>query len=197
MRVVGLDISLASTGFADIQSIGREYSIVSRSIKTDPPAPGGGLLGTHQRMREISDRITHLIYDTGRLPALVVVEGPSMGSINGSHNISGNWWRIVDRVLSHGLPVVEVSPLSLKLYATGSGSSRGATKVTKGMVVKAVNDRYDVGDLKLRAKDNDQADAIVLAAIGARLLGHPIDPHMPAPNLRAMTKIRLPEGISL
>jgi crossover junction endodeoxyribonuclease RuvC len=198
MRVVGLDISLSSTGFADVTNIGPDsvrYGLTSCSIETE--TVGTELLAVHRRMTEISDRIIQLVYRAAPLPALVVVEGPSMGSIQGAHNISGNWWRIVDHLLSNGLPVVEVAPGSLKLYATGSGSMRGRTKVTKGMVVAAVNDRYDVGPIRLRVKDNDQADAIVLAAIGARLLGHPIDPHIPAPNLRALTKIRLPEGISL
>lgn len=197
MRVVGLDISLSSTGFADIlidPYYPSQHSIVSWSIATEPA--GTKLLDVHNRMREIRDRIVQLLYRVGPVPSLVVVEGPSMGSIQGSHNISGNWWRIVDHLLSNGLPVVEVAPGSLKLYATGSGSMRGPTKVTKAMVVKAVNDRYDVGPIRLRVADNDRADAIVLAAIGARLLGHPIDPHIPAPNLRALTKIRLPEGIT-
>jgi crossover junction endodeoxyribonuclease RuvC len=199
VRVIGLDISLASTGFADITNLyhdSHRYGLKCRSIETDPI--GTDLISVNARMQVITDRIVALIYQDGdgTIPTLVVVEGPSMGSIQGSHNISGNWWRIVGRLLSTGLPVMQVAPGSLKLYATGSGSMRGATKVTKGMVVKAVNDRYDVGPIALTAKDNDQADAIVLAAIGARLLGHPIDPHIPAPNLRALTKIRLPEGMS-
>jgi crossover junction endodeoxyribonuclease RuvC len=200
VRVIGLDISLASTGFADITNVdcppdvGARYGLTSTSISYDEPV-GTSLTDVHRRMVDILDRIVARIYQ-GQLPAVVVVEGPSMGS-GLTHHISGNWWRIVAHLMSNGLPVMQVTPGSLKLYATGSGSMRGATKVTKAMVVKAVNGRYDVGPIALRVKDNDQADAIVLAAIGARLLGHPIDPHIPAPNLRALTKIRLPEGMSL
>lgn len=197
MRVVGLDISLSSTGFADITNLYPDavrYGLRSRSIATE--ASGTSLRGIHSRMSEISDRITRLIYSGDHTPSLAVVEGPSMASLNGSHNLSGNWWRVVGRLLDNGIPVVQVAPGSLKLYATGSGSMRGPSKVTKQMIVNAVNDRYDVGDVRLRAKDNDRADAIVLAAIGARLLGHPIDPTIPPANLRALTKIRLPEGIT-
>lgn len=204
MRVIGLDISLSSTGFASLYVpsashavdpwFGPSYVLSSASIRTDPV--GADLCALSERMSTIVESISIRIASADARPQLVVVEGPSMASIQGSHNLSGLWWRVVGRVVALGLPVVQVAPTSLKLYATGSGSGRGKTKVTKSMVVKAVTGRYDVGAIALTAKDNDRADAIVLAAIGARLLGRPIDRHIPAPNLRALTKICLPEGIT-
>lgn len=195
-RVVGLDISLSSTGFADIQSIGPEYSLVSMAVRTEPVNGNPTLRQRHERARDIEDQIVRRMFD-GPVPDLVVIEAPAYGAKFGDpHDRSGLWWGIADRMMRDGLLVVEVSPGQVKLYATGSGSLRGATKVTKAMVVTAVNTRYRFGPILLRVSDNDQADAIVLAAIGARLLGYPIDPHIPAPNLRALTKIRLPEGIT-
>lgn len=206
MRVVGLDISLASTGFADIEQFGGTgpgwgYLLKSNAIKTERAKTLKGkqptLLEQHTRLQLIEDRVISMCLDFGPKPALVVVEATSPGSTGFMQVlIFGCWWRVTGRVLRSGLTVVEVSPSQVKEYATGSGSTRGKTKVTKEMVVAAVNDRYDVGAVRLRPSENDRADAIVLAAIGARLLGHPIDPHIPAANLRALTKIRLPEGIT-
>jgi len=196
-RVIGLDVSLTSTGFADVQVLGKFSQVLSRAVTTSPVNANPTLRDRQERSRAVELRIAEMVFDGGPVPALVVVEAPAYGAKFGDpHDRSGLWWGIVDRLMRDGLPVVEVSPGQVKLYATGSGSLRGATKVTKSMVVRAVNDRYDVGPIRLRVKDDDRADAIVLAAMGARLLGCPIDPHMPAPNLRALTKIRLPEGLT-
>jgi len=197
VRAIGLDISLTSTGYADVQSIGREYSLTSTAFKTIPANENPSLLDRHNRARTIEDDIIRRIF-AGPVPDLVAVEAPSYGSKFGDpHDRSGLWWGIVDRCLRAGLLVVEISPSQVKMYATGSGSGRGATKVTKAMVVAAVNDRYEFGPIRLRVSDHDQADAIVLAALAARLAGHPIDPHIPPANLRAITNIRLPEGMTL
>lgn len=206
MRVVGLDISLSSTGFADLDIIGAGglgwgYLLKSHAIKTEraetPKGKQPTMMEQHHRLQLIEDRIITRCLDDGPKPSLVVVEAPSAASTGYMQVlIFGCWWRVVGRLHRAGLVVAEASPTQVKQYATGSGSVRGATKVTKEMVVDAVNARYDIGDILLRKTENDRADAIVLAAIGARLLGHPIDPHIPAPNLRALTKIRLPEGIT-
>jgi hypothetical protein len=42
---------------------------------------------------------------------------------------------------------------------------------------------------------NDIADALVLAAMGARQLGTPIETSLPAVHLTAMTKISWPKGV--
>jgi crossover junction endodeoxyribonuclease RuvC len=192
MRVIGLDLSLRSTGVAEWST----HEPVFRSTRVlSDPTPSKTLLERHDRLQQIEDEIIRLVW-SGPLPALVVVEGPSMGSIQGAHEMSGNWWRVVGRLMQAGLPVVEVPPTSVKLYATGSGSSHGATKVTKLMVINEVNRRYDIGPILLGRGDSDRADAIVLAAMGIRMISTPVDPYIPAPNLRALTKIRLPEGLT-
>lgn len=196
MRVIGIDISLTSTGFASLVTIGGHESLASRAIKTNPANTNPTLRQRHERARAIEDSITISVFD-GPVPDLIVIEAPAYGARFGDpHDRSGLWWGVCDRLMRDGLPVVEVPPGNVKQYATGSGSTSGKTKVTKQMVISEVNRRYDLGPILLRSTENDRADAIVLAAIGARLLGHPIDPHIPAPNLRALTKIRLPEGIT-
>jgi Holliday junction resolvasome RuvABC endonuclease subunit len=207
MRVVGLDLSMTSTGYAEyadtpLADLHRAHQFVTQEFRTDrAPTPKGQqptLAERHERLQDIEDRLIARIYRFGPTPDLVVVEAPSSGSVGYmQHDISGNWWRVVGRLLQAGLRVAEVSPPQVKKYATGSGATRGPNKVTKSMIVDAVNRRYDLGPVLLGAGQHDMADAVVLAAIGCRLLGDPVDPYIPAVNLTAVTKIRLPERLTL
>ena len=100
MRAIGLDISLTSTGYADVQSIGRDYSLTSTAFKTDPANPNPSLLDRHNRARTIEDDIIRRIF-AGPVPDLVAGEAPSAGSKFGDpHDRSGLWWGIVARVRS-------------------------------------------------------------------------------------------------
>lgn len=205
MKVAGLDISLRSTGLAivdDTQVVPiRTERIISEPIKRADGQPPS-LQDRQNRLRHIEDRIMTRI-GMGRpdlrgislLPDLVLVEGPSLGSTGGQmmHESAGNWHRIVRRLFDLGIEVAEVSPSQVKQYATGSGSTNGKTKVTKEMVISAVQAAY--GDVGAAITKNDEADALVLAAMAARFLGRPIEssPLMPAANMAAFKKIRWPE----
>jgi crossover junction endodeoxyribonuclease RuvC len=204
VRVAGLDISLSSTGLAIIDD-SDVVPITTRRITSQPVKRPDGLAPSLQdrqlRLRAIEDRIMVRLgmcppgtRGISRLPDLVLVEGPSLGSFGGqmTHESAGNWHRIVARVFDLGIPVAEVSPPQVKQYATGSGSTQGKTKVTKEMVITAVNLRY--GDVGAAIHQDDEADALVLAAMAARYLGHPIEgTPLPPANLAALKKIRWPE----
>lgn len=202
MRVAGLDISLGSTGVAIIDDTQVETVKVTRVLSE----PAKRLDGQAPSLDERSDRIVRVrnrvvqllgglpsgVRGIPRFPELVVVEGPSYGSPQGAHEIGWNWGSIVDVLRLNGIPVVEVSPPQVKQYATGSGATSGPNKVTKEMVIAAVQARY--GDAGASIRQNDEADALILAAIGARYLGHPIEGAPPSPaHLAALKKIRWPE----
>jgi crossover junction endodeoxyribonuclease RuvC len=202
VRVAGLDISLRSTGLAIIDDTA-VVPISTRRIISEPVKRGDGLPPSLQdrqdRLRHIEDRIMVQLGARGTaacggMPDLVLVEGPSLGSTGGQqmHESAGNWHRIVARLHDLGIPVAEVSPSQVKQYATGSGSTQGKTKVTKEMVITAVNLRY--GDVGQAIKQNDEADGLVLAAMAARYLGHPVESFpLPPASLAALKKIRWPE----
>lgn len=202
MRVAGLDISLGSTGVAIIDDTQVETVKVTRVLSE----PAKRLDGLTPSLDERSDRIVRVrnrvqqllggvpsgVRGIARFPELVVVEGPSYGSPQGAHEIGWNWGSVVDMLRLNGIPVVEVSPPQVKQYATGSGATSGKNKVSKEMVIAAVQARY--GDAGASIRQNDEADALVLAAIGARYLGHPIESTPPSPaHLAALKKIRWPE----
>lgn len=204
MRVAGIDISLSSTGLAIIDD-NDVVPISTRRIVSEPVRRPDGLapslLDRQTRLRSVEDRIMVRLgmcppgtRGIDRLPDLVLVEGPSLGSTGGqmAHESAGNWHRIVSRLFDLGIPVAEVSPPQVKQYATGSGSTQGKTKVTKQMVISAVQAAY--GDVGAAITQNDEADALVLAAMAARYCGRPVESFpLPAANLAALKKIRWPE----
>ena len=89
-------------------------------------------------------------------------------------------------LLDLGLHVVEVPPTVVKKYATGKG---GGPDSSKDQVLAAVIRRYPAVDVT----GNDEADALVLAAMGARWAGHPIDDPLPVLQTTAMAKVAWPD----
>lgn len=115
--------------------------------------------------------------------SLVVIEGPSYGSVGGSaHDRSGFWWLLFSRLLEINCEIIPVSPAQRMIYATGSG------RASKDQVLAATVKRHPGIDVT----GNDEADATLLMAMGKRLLGEPIDGQIPVSHLRAMDKIVRP-----
>jgi hypothetical protein len=140
----------------------------------------------HTRMLDITARVLTAVGDP---PTLTVIEGPAFGHgpQAGAHDMSGLWWRVVGHLLDAGVPVASVSPKTLKVYILGfAGSPK--QPVRKADVRRAVEQRYRA---YLTGGSHDVADAIGLAAMGARALGRPIDA-LPDTHLRAMTSVRWP-----
>ena len=189
-RVVGIDLSLTSTGLAD--SYGQ-----TRRVQTKPA--GTGVAEVLARLHTISEAVSNFanvyVVDPAYWepsPALVVVEGPSFASTGGQqHTRSGLWWMAVDAVNDYGIvndppiPILVVPPTTRAMYAAGKGNAG------KDEVLASAIKRYPAWDIT----GNDIADAVVLCAIGARLLGQPIEGSLPKANLRALDKLTLPKRI--
>lgn len=176
--VVGIDLSLASTGIARIDTAWGTTTvdrIVSKGKKD------ACLFDRYTRLDRIACQAAKLAEDAD----LVVIEGPSFGQSRqgGEHDRAGLWWMVAQLILCFPTPLVEVPPATLKKYATGKGNA------PKDAVLAAVVRRYPDVDVA----GNDQADALVLAAMGARRLGEPIEASLPIAHLDAMTKVAWPE----
>lgn len=184
MRVAGWDLSMTSTGVCVIDG-----GIASLARVKSKPARSEGKPSLRQRHDRIGVLESKIWAATGLdevrgWPDLIVVEGPSYGSVGGTaHDRSGLWHRAVKLPLSLGIDVVEVPPSNVKKYATGNGAA------DKDKVLAAVIRRYPDVDVD----GNDVADALVLAAIGYRHIAAPIEESLPAVNLTALTKIVWPE----
>lgn len=173
VRVVGLDLSLTATGTALIRP-GMTTAVQTLKSKGAKDATLG----------ERADRLRKLAREI-LLPAatanVVVIEQPAYSQTGGSHHDrSGLWWLVVDALIFDDLRLVEVTPQAVKIYATGKGNA------SKDEVLAAVVRRYP----NIEVRNNNEADALVLAAIGARLAGQPLEESLPQLHLRALDKIR-------
>jgi crossover junction endodeoxyribonuclease RuvC len=181
LSVIGLDLSLTSTGLA-WAGIDDGALVVTRTHRIRSTGTKDAPLGDrHGRLRKLVGDLCHVI---GYVD-LLVVEAPSFGSVHGSqHDRSGLWWLTLDRIHEDGRArnVVEVPPTCRAKYATGKGNA------SKDQVLAAAVKRFHDWDIT----GNDVADAVILAAMGARHLGHPID-QMPAAHLTAMDAVRWPD----
>lgn len=171
--VVGVDPSLASTGIA----------VSGDPVQTRRIESKGSLDATwperHHRISSLAGRIA----DEAPPGSLVVIEAPSYGSVGGAaHDRTGLWWLAYDLVLAKGCRIVPVAPSQRAKYATGMG------RAAKDRVTAAAVKRYEDIDIT----GNDVADAVILMAMGLRLIGEPIDAPMPMTHLAALDKLEVP-----
>lgn len=176
--VVGIDLSLTATGLA-------EYNLDTGLFQCETFGTKGKRSDTYamrgDRISGMAEHIVNWATAGERDPSLVVVEGPSYGSQNGSqHDRSGLWWLVVSELLARDIPVLVVPPRTRAKYATGNGNSG------KDVVLAHVIEQY--GDFmdECRIANDNEADAVAMAAMGARYLGEPQEESLPETNLAAM-----------
>lgn len=169
MSVVGLDLSLTSTGVATNRGT---VALRPKKLKGYP------------RLRWLRDGV--LANLDAHKPSLVVVEGPSYGSSGSSfHQLAGWWWICTEAVVSAGYPLAVASPSSLKRFALGVG---GGPKAGKDFMVAAAVRRFDWFE-----GGNDEADALWACAIGYEHLGRPIV-NVPKTHLVALEGVEWPQA---
>lgn len=169
MKVVGLDLSMTKTGV----TLGVDGTI--RTItRVGSPADDGTLEGRSLRLRGMVTRLWPYVATAD----LVVIEQPSFGSTGGkAHDRSGLWWMMVGRITGAHIPVVEVAPATVKVYATGKGN---AAKVE---VMAQMIRRHP----ELAIHDDNEADSLVLCCMGLRASSCAYDDGLPTTHTRAMT----------
>lgn len=159
MTVLGVDLSLSSTGVA-----GRNWA---DSIKGPELARTATVEEHWHRLVQVRSALTDYLDDRLRL---VVIEGPSYGSNDpGGHERAALWWWVIGRCINNRVPFAVVAPSTLKKYATGNG------RADKRDVVRATRMRRP----EVRIGGDDEADALNLAAMGLDWLGEPPVPPTP------------------
>src|SRR5690606_34094716 len=99
-------------------------------------------------------------------PDLIVMEAPAFSKNNGmAHERAGLWWKIYEAVTGYSVHVLVVKPNLRAKYATGRGNAG------KDEVMLAASRRYPDAEIT----NNNEADAVALAAMGARLMAEPVD----------------------
>jgi len=177
--VAGLDLSLASTGWARV----RGGLIDTGLIRSEPPP--GLAPRTIPWFRSSLARIADLqaaLFDVTEGADLIVAEGPALGAKgNALDRMFGLWWMSLQTLYITGIPVAVVTPSQLQRFMTGKG------RAAKPEVMAAVIKR-----LPGNVTCFDDADALALAAMGCQHLGYPLAP-MPATHLAAMSKVDWPK----
>lgn len=177
MIVVGLDVSLTQTGIAVVDTEVR--SVVTARVAA--PKTEAGLAAMRLRIRKCVDGVMH------RIPPrfdLVVVERPlpARGGFAALQlERAAAYWFLVDQLIPRGL-VLDVHPKTRAKLATGDGN---ASK--KDVLVRV---REDFPDLVIR--DDNEADAVVLADAGSRWLGAPLRAYT-AEQEKAFANVAWPE----
>lgn len=174
--VVGLDLSLTSTGIAvNGSGIAAWCGTIGSTGRDNEPWP--------VRYRRLCD-LTHRILAPIPEGALVVLEAPAYSRNTGkAHDRAGLWWMVYDMLAGTTRTVLPVEPNLRAKYATGKGNA------SKDAVLAAAVRRYP----SIEINGNDTADAVVLMAMGRRLVGQPIDEPMPATHLAALATLSLSE----
>ena len=173
--IIGIDPSLTGTGVATAEGL---HTITSKPSDTT-------LTGRRARLTTIVHELDSIVLGVKpwrfeRTPNLIVIEAPSLAqkSQAGTLDRNGLWWLLVDRLHTLGIPVVEVTPSTLKKFATGKGN---ATKPDMRMAL------YQRAGLDCR--DDNQVDAWWLRQVGLHILEDPDRIPLPLTPTTALAKV--------
>lgn len=155
LRVIGLDLSLASTGMSDVRS--------SHVIQTAPD------IRREERLEQIVHGVLGFVHQSGEPTAhLAVIEGSSYGSQGRGREELATVRNMVRHMLwSEAVPFLVVAPTALKKFMTGNGNA------SKNDMVAEVRDQHgvDFGDVPVAKGRYDLADAFSLAVLGYMAAG--------------------------
>lgn len=153
--IVGIDLSLASTGMAFLFADGHIRLLTVSS----PPGP------IEPRLLDILRQINAHVRTVR--PELVVIEDISQGSFGQSGGFLERvalFFMLRIHLHSVGIPFEKCSAIALKKFVVGSGGSK-KNPVKKEHMIKAVLQRWGID-----TASNDEADAAGLAYVGAAIL---------------------------
>ncbi len=159
MKVVGIDLSMTATGVAKIEErVTVDPWPVVNVITSKPTGDGMDLQKRYERLESIAASVIAECKEAD----LVLIEGPSFASHSkGTWDRAGLWWWVVSILSTIGTRVVEIPPNTVKKWATNSG---GANKTAVALAVSKLWPEVTI-------TDDNAADALCLATIGAQLLG--------------------------
>lgn len=169
MIIVGLDVSLTCTGAAVLEAEPGEADAELLHVRSWTTAAAGRALAARgRRLQSIRAQAITLFDELDERAdryRLLVVEGPDLHNPSGElADRCGLWWDLLHAAHAYRFAAVEVPPSRLKLFTTGHGRS------SKQAVKAAVERRYGVS-----VANDDEADALGLAAMGAEAFGAPLN----------------------
>jgi hypothetical protein len=174
MIIIGGDLSLTSPGLARVDTDARTFTAAAYV----PPKH----LGTgHARDEWILEQVRDLALGAG----IAVLEEPPY-HIKGTavHALAGLRRLVTHELWKMGVPYAEVNVQHLKLYATGN------SKADKDDVMRRTGQLFTEEQF---SGNNDAADALWLALMGAEHVGQPLV-EVSATRRGALAKVTWPES---
>lgn len=160
MIAVGIDPSLTSTGVAVIN----DDRVRLHTVKT----------GKVATLRGEAVRISRIVRNVlAQLPAfdVLVIEEPNATSQYGARGERyGLYWLILTQMLRQPGLLLKVAPPTRAAYAAAD-HKRGKGSPQKADVLIEARRRFP----HLRIANDDEADALAMACMGARFLGSPVE----------------------
>lgn len=176
---IGFDLSLTRSGVAVVGPDGIECTSFGRTGKRNE-----SLQMRHDRIFDLADELVGFLNERQYLPIIAAIEQPAFGAGGGSvHDRSALWWQVYHRLRVTGIPVVDINISKVKIYACGRGN-----KLEKDDILLATVRRHPLAPIA----NNDEADAVNIALMAARLVGRPVDGDLPQTHLRAMDGLESP-----
>jgi crossover junction endodeoxyribonuclease RuvC len=192
LKVVALDISQKATAIAATHDPHGEPFL---GVFTIPGTAGRPL---HEQVDAIEAKVRR---SCGRgsdrkvwRPDVVTIEGTfdrpdghnSNYALHALHAVIKQW------LYRRGIPYVDVSPSKVKLWATGSGATRGVNKVTKDKVIAAVLATYG-RLLTINPADDNQCDAVAALSMTLHAYGQPLTTDTTSHQRRALNDVVWPQ----
>lgn len=178
MIVCGIDPSLTSAGVAILRD-GQPVHVSHHGLAGHD---GASWQSRSRRVRRTVGKVIPAALAHGT-PDLVVIEGPAYGAQHGSQfDRAGLWHGLFASLDAKQVPVAVVAPQTRAKWATGRGNAK------KPDVLAAVRACWPTTPLA----NDDEADSITLAAMGALWLGDPLPIPIPAWRINGLDAVAWP-----
>lgn len=183
--IIGIDPSLTGTGIARVDTDDRlvaQVATVTSKGKRDDDWPTRA-----NRIEDLAAQVAnHAWPQRDDRADLVVIEAPtlSQGRQGGHLDRHGLWWHLLALLGAWDIPYAVVTASARAKYATGKGNA------PKDHVLLAVARRFP----HVPVTDNNQADALILAAMGADHHGCPLV-ELPKAHREALDKVAWPSNV--
>lgn len=171
-RVLGIDSSLTATGLCQVDWHGpNNWTIATATVGAPKPTKDKSKRAMARRVNALIGQIEAAITDNplaparGSLPDLIAMEALAYGARGDSAWVlPWVFGRVVELAEKYDIPLVIVGTTARAKYATGRGTADKAT------VMLAAARRWPEAEVT----NDNEADALVVAAVGCHYLGVPI-----------------------
>lgn len=158
LRVLGLDIKPSRSGIARTYDENGDRHLSVTALDS-------ALYDLDTRVARLERAIS--IACTGGLPDVAVIEGTFAAGTGSDYGQIVSHYAVCRMLRRRGVPIVEIQPATLKLWAAGHG------RATKRDVCAAVIAHY--GQLMhINPNDDDACDAVALMSMGCAAYGQPL-----------------------